>query len=265
MRPPSPPSSASRQVALGLLVGLALVVAVQLADPGAVADADPSPSDLDGPAADLAAAMTATERTSHVEREARQRWNGTAGDWGRGSDRYARLRYDPEDHELLAASFLDEPPGPEPRWTAYVTGDGQWSRVPDGEWRVRYVDATYADVTPFDPAALSETTVTSTTLDDGTVRYDLHNDTGAIRSATGDPFSDAGDPRVTVLVDGERGLVERVSIVRASPDEGQKSRVLVRYGSYGEASVERPDGIPSVSGGSLFRDLVDGPLFSPYR
>jgi hypothetical protein len=87
---------------------------------------------------------------------------------------------------------------------------------------------------------------------------------GAIRSATGDPFSDTSGPRMIVRVDTGTRLVERVTIVQTSLEEGPKSRVLVRYGSEGAIPVERPDGIPPVSVASLLCNLADGPLFSQY-
>lgn len=261
---PSLPQSRSRQAAVGLVVGLLLVVGLQLADPGYAPHDDP-PDGLDGPAADLAAAMTASERTSHVQREVRESWNETTGSWDASRGGYARLAYDPADHELVTAGFQKRPLGPDPRWISYTTGDAQWTRLTDdGSWKLRRAGTTYGDVTAFDVDALADATVTRRPGPNGTVVYDLHNETGPITTVVGEPFTDQGAPRVTVWVDPETGLVERARIVRPPPpDETLESvRLTMYYERYGETEVERPDDVSRLSAGFLLRDLLRGPVFT---
>ena len=257
------PESRGRQALLGFLVGLAVVVGLQLADPGyPPRDAPPA---LDGPAADLADAMVASEQQSHVQREVRESWNASRESWGTPHDDYARLAYDPDDRELVTAGFEQRPLGPTPRWISYTTDDAQWTRLTaDGSWQLRRAGTTYRDVTPFEADALVNATVTRRSFENGTVVYDLHNDTGAITTVVGEPFTDRGDPRVTVRVDAETGLVERARIVRppaAGTDTGPV-RLTMHYEAYGETEVRRPDGVSRLTPGVLLRDLLRGPLFS---
>lgn len=260
VQPPTLPESRGRQVAVGLVVGLLLVVGLQIADPGYAPHDDP-PAGLDGPAADLAAAMTASERTSHVQREVRESWNETTGSWDASRGGYARLVYDPAEHELVTAGFQKRPLGPDPRWISYTTGDAQWTRLTDdGSWELRRAGTTYGDVTPFELEALTDATVTRRSLGNGTVEYDLHNVTAPITTVVGEPFTDRADPRVTVRVDTETGLVERASIVRPAPtgDGLEPVRLTMHYEAYGETEVRRPDGVSRLTPGFLLR----GPVFT---
>ncbi|WP_255194839.1 hypothetical protein [Halorarius litoreus] len=188
-------------------------------------------------------------------------------DWLVGGDGggYARLAYEPADRELVTAGFEKRPLGPDPRWISYTTEDAQWTRLTaDGNWELRRAGTTYADVTPFERGALADATVTRHAFENGTIEYDLHNDTGAITTVVGEPFTDHGDPRVTVWVDTETGLVERARIVRPAPADGGPApvRLTMYYEAYGETDVERPDGVSRFSGGFLLRDLLRGPLFT---
>ncbi|WP_255151135.1 hypothetical protein [Halorarius halobius] len=265
VQPPSLPESRARQAALGLAVGLLVVAGLQLADPG-YPPADDPPTDLDGPAAALADAMRTTESTSHVQREAREGWNASTDAWGTAADDYARMAYEPGDSELVTAGFQPRPPGADPRWVSYTTGDAQWTRLTaDGGWELRRAGTTYADVTAFETGALANATVSRRATANGTVVYDLHNETAPITTVVGEPFTDRGEPRVTVSVDADTGLVERVRIVRPpSANESPSAvRLTIRYERYGDTTVERPDGVPRVSPGLLLRDLLHGPVFSP--
>lgn len=262
---PSLPDSPARRAALSVAVGLLLVVGVQLVDPASGPPGVDVPDGLDGPAADLAAAMAASERTSHVQREVRESRNAETGAWGTPHDDYARLAFEPSDRELVAAGFADAPPGPDPAWDNYLTADGAWTRLTrSGDWRLRRASSRYGDVVVFDPGALRGATVERRPGANGTVRYEVENGTAAVGSAVGESFALAGDTHVTVWVDRETGLVDRVHVVRRhGRDTAPPFRVRIDYGTYGETTVERPDGVPRFDARLLVRDLFRGPLFAP--
>lgn len=257
-------ASRTRRVAIGLAVCLLVVAAVQVSDP-AVGGGESVPASLDGPAEGLATAMVRSERRSHVQHEVRQSWNERADRWGTPNDDYARLKVEPDDRELLATGFRQRPVGDGPRWTNYVTEDGAWYDLSEsGAWRLQRRWTTYDDVLVFDPSALADATVRRRARANGTVRYDVTGGAGAIGTAVGEPVSAVGDPQVSVWVDADRRVVERVRVVRSpGTEEAPARRILVDYDAYGETSVARPAGVPRFSLRLLVRDLLDGPLWSP--
>jgi hypothetical protein len=257
----SNPRSLAAPLGLLFVVGLLLVAGVQLSDPG-VTPVGPEPDPdaaFDGQTADLASAMRASERTSRVQMTSHERWNGTTGSWETVGAAHARLAFDPADRELLSSNFERSPPGPDVAWHAYTTADGQYVRH-DG-WSRRDRLVTYGDVDGFRVAALADATVERERRANGTL-YAVDGAEGLVTSVGGPLPHGVRETNVTVRV-GEAGFVREVRVVRPAAEGGERGRVRITYGGYGETAVERPDGVPRRSSEGLLWDLVYGPLYDP--
>lgn len=256
----STPRSPAALAALLFVAGLLVAAGVQLSDPGAKpADPEPDPDTFDGATADLAAAMRASERTSRAQTATHERWNDTTEEWETVGPAHARLAFDPHDRELLASNFERSPPGPDAEWHSYTAAGGQYVRH-DG-WSRRDRLVTYDDVEGFDRAALTDATVERERRENGTL-YAVDGADGLVTSVGGSYPLGAREATVTVRV-GDEGLVREVRVVRPATDGGERSRVRIAYGGYGETAVDRPDGVPRLSAEALLWDLVYGPLYDP--